>query len=35
MFRHLKPAAVPSITLTLMCGIAFLLRLSMVLEHMR
>jgi len=35
MFRHLKSAAVPFITLTLMLGIAFLLRLSLVLEHIR
>lgn len=35
MIRHLKSSAVPIITLTLMFGIAFLLRLSLVLEHMR
>lgn len=35
MFQHLKSAVVPFITLTLMLGIALVLRLGLVLEHMR
>ena len=35
MFRQLKSAAVPFITLTLMLGIAFLVRLSLVLDYLR
>ena len=35
MCQHLKSALVPFITLTLMFGIAFMLRLGLVLEHMR
>jgi len=35
MFRQLKSAAVPFITLTLMLGIAFVLRLSLVMQHTR